>query len=175
MRAKIFIEELEEMLEKMKKYHKYHNMSSTIYISINDETGEIEFEQASYYPECYGKFFNYARKNLSTEDLNNDPKNKPEIKIGDVLKMIRNIYNHSIQDLADHLNIAPTYLLEIENNQKQPPIELLTKYAEIYDMKLSTLILLTESPEEVQKHSDGKKIICNMMLKLIEFCQKVNN
>ena len=64
MRAKLTINDFEEMLKQMKNYHKYQDMSDEIFISVNDETGEVEFEQSSYYPECVGKFFRYTRKKI---------------------------------------------------------------------------------------------------------------
>lgn len=57
---------------------------------------------------------------------------------------------------------------EIENNKKQPSLELLKKYSEIYDMKLSSLILLSENYEEASKNNKSDKFIRNMMIKLIE-------
>ena len=175
MRAKMTIHELGEMLKQMKNYYDYHNMSNTVYIKVNDKNGEIEFEQSSYYPECYGKFFRYTRKSSSTENINNDSKNEPGIKVGDVLKMIRNIYDYKINDLADKLNISPAHISEIENNHEQPSMELLEKFAKFYDMKLSSILLLMKNPEEVKKYSETDFFIRKMMLKLIELFSKVNN
>ena len=66
------------------------------------------------------------------------------------------------------LGISKSYLSEIENNKKQPSLELLKKYSEIYDMKLSSLILLSENYEEASKNNKSDKFIRNMMIKLIE-------
>ena len=172
MRAKLTINDFEEMLKQMKNYHKYQGMSDEIFISVNDETGEVEFEQSSYYPECVGKFFRYTRKNSSTENINDDSNNDSEIKIGDILKMIRNIYDYKINDLADKLDISPAYISEIENNQEQPSMELLERFATFYDMKLSSLLLLMKNPEEVKKYSKTDFFIRKMMLKLIELFSK---
>ena len=65
--------------------------------------------------------------------------------IGEALKMFRNIHGYKAKELADLLEISPSYLSEIENGKKKSPsYELLEKYADVFDVKLSTLILFTE-------------------------------
>ena len=64
--------------------------------------------------------------------------------IGDILKRTRTIYGYKASELSELLGISKSYLSEIENNKKQPSLELLEKYSKIYDMKLSSLILLSE-------------------------------
>lgn len=88
--------------------------------------------------------------------------------IGDILKRTRTIYGYKASELSELLGISKSYLSEIENNKKQPSLELLKKYSEIYDMKLSSLILLSENYEEASKNNKGDKFIRNMMIKLIE-------
>lgn len=88
--------------------------------------------------------------------------------IGDILKRTRTIYGYKASELSELLGISKSYLSEIENNKKQPSLELLGKYSEIYDMKLSSLILLSENYEEASKNNKGDKFIRNMMIKFIE-------
>ena len=87
--------------------------------------------------------------------------------IGDILKRTRTIYGYKASELSELLGISKSYLSEIEN-KKQPSLELLEKYSKIYDMKLSSLILLSENYEEASKSNKGDKFIRNMMIKLIE-------
>ena len=98
--------------------------------------------------------------------------------IGDILKRTRTIYGYKASDMSEMLQISKSYLSEIENNKKQPSLELLEKYSEIYDfaekrlpiyeMKLSSLILLSENYDDANKNNKGDKFIRNMMIKLIE-------
>ena len=87
--------------------------------------------------------------------------------IGDVLKSTRTIYGYKSSELSELLGISQSYLSEIENNKKQPSLKLLEKYSEIYDMKLSYLILLSENYEEASKNNKDDKFIRNMMIKFI--------
>lgn len=88
--------------------------------------------------------------------------------IGDTLKRTRMIYGYKAFEMSELLQISKSYLSEIENNKKQPSLALLEKYSEIYGMKLSSLILLSENYEEANKSNKGDKFIRNMMIKLIE-------
>lgn len=87
--------------------------------------------------------------------------------IGDSLKRIRTIYGYKANELSALLDISPSYLSEIENNKKQPSLELLEKYSKIYGIKLSSLILLSEQFEEAEKEGKGNNFIRSMMLGLI--------
>jgi len=54
---------------------------------------------------------------------------------------------HSIpaKQLASKLGISAPYLSEIENNKKKPTLDLLTKYAEYFKIKPSTILFFDES------------------------------
>ena len=87
--------------------------------------------------------------------------------IGDVLKRTRAIYGFKASEMSSILGISASYLSEIENNKKQPSLELLEKYADVYGIRLSSLILLSESMEDAEKAGKGTVFIRKMMLRLI--------
>lgn len=92
--------------------------------------------------------------------------------IGDVLKRTRIIYGYNAREMSLELGISASYLSEIENNKKQPSLELLQKYADIYDIRLSSLILLSENMEEAEKNGKGTAFIKKMMAHLIQSMSK---
>lgn len=92
--------------------------------------------------------------------------------LGDILKRTRAIYGYKANEMSVALGISSSYLSEIENNKKQPSLELLRKYADIYGMKLSSLILLSENFEEIEKNNKGSAFIRNMMIHLINSMSK---
>ena len=71
--------------------------------------------------------------------------------IGDVLKRTRTIYGYKATEMSSMLGISASYLSEIENNKKQPSLELLEKYAEIYGIRLSSLILFQRTLKKLKK------------------------
>ena len=88
--------------------------------------------------------------------------------IGDILKHTRTIYGYKASEMSEMLQISKSYLSEIENNKKQPSLELLEKYSKIYGMKMSSLILLSENYDDANSQNKGDKFIRNMMIKFIE-------
>lgn len=92
--------------------------------------------------------------------------------IGDVLKRIRLIYGYKTSEMSSLLGISNSYLSEIENNKKQPSLDLLRCYAKIYGIKLSSLILLAESFEEATNHNKAQEFVKKTMLRLIDLMSK---
>ncbi|MCI2908891.1 helix-turn-helix domain-containing protein [Staphylococcus hominis] len=89
------------------------------------------------------------------------------MKIGEILKKIRQIYSINAKDLAQDLNISPSYLSEIENNKKTPSLNLIEKYAEMFDIKVSSIILMAEDMEKNKKLSMSEKFIQKRMINLL--------
>ena len=92
--------------------------------------------------------------------------------IGDVLKHLRKIYGYKAVEMSKELGISTSYLSEIENGKKQPSLEHLKKYAQLFGIKLSSLILLSESYEEAEKSGKGTALIRSMMISLINSMSK---
>lgn len=90
------------------------------------------------------------------------------VMIGDVLKRTRAIYGYKASEMCLKLGISASYLSEIENNKKQPSLELLEKYAKIYGIRLSSLILLSENMDQAEKTGKSTVFIKNMMIRLIQ-------
>lgn len=87
--------------------------------------------------------------------------------IGNTLKRMRTIYGYKAIEMSKKLNISTSYLSEIENNKKQPSLELLQKYANIFGLKLSSLILLYENLDETNDKENVQKIMKRAMEKLV--------
>ncbi len=92
--------------------------------------------------------------------------------IGEVLKRLRTIYGYKAVEMSEKLGISASYLSEIENGKKQPSLDHLKKYADLFGIKLSSLILLSESYEEAQKEGRGSALIRSMMINLINGMSK---
>ena len=89
------------------------------------------------------------------------------MKIGEVLKKIRQVYSIAARDLAKDLDISPSYLSEIENNKKTPSLDIIEKYSDIFDIKISSIILMAEDINENKKISMSEKFIQKRMIKLL--------
>ena len=83
--------------------------------------------------------------------------------IGEALKMFRTIHGYKGKELAEMLEISPSYLSEIENGKKSPPYELLEKYSSAFDVKLSTLILFSEDYSKNKPTDKAKNGVRKML------------
>lgn len=84
--------------------------------------------------------------------------------MGEVLKKIRTIYGYTAKEMSSHLGISPSYLSEIENNKKRPSLDLLEKYSEIFEIKVSSIIAMSENYDDDIKNKKGiNKVMVNFM------------
>lgn len=94
--------------------------------------------------------------------------------IGEALRLLRIFNGYKSAELAQKLEISQSYVSEIENSKKQPTMEILDKYASVFDMKKSTLLLFAESLEEdssIQKSQKQRVALAGM--KLLKILEKV--
>ena len=89
------------------------------------------------------------------------------MNIGELLKKLRLIYSFKAVEVCSKLNISPSYLSEIEHNKRVPSLELLEEFAKLFDIKLSTLILISEEYAEMRKANKAEIAIQKKMIKLV--------
>lgn len=77
--------------------------------------------------------------------------------IGDTLRQIRKLHGYTIIQMSAWLDISQSYISEIEHDHKKPSLEILQNCADIYGIRLSTLIRLHEDIKEIQE-SEKKTI-----------------
>lgn len=61
------------------------------------------------------------------------------------LKRTRQFHRLKQAELAEKLGISKSFLSEIEGGTKNPTIELLQKYAEVFEIPASSFLLFSES------------------------------
>lgn len=87
--------------------------------------------------------------------------------LGDTLKRLRNIYGYSATEMSEKLGISNSYLSEIERGKKKASIDLLERYAEILDIRVSSLMRFSEEYDCAAKNGAGQQMITKMMSRLI--------
>jgi len=75
--------------------------------------------------------------------------------------------------LASLLGISQSYVSELENDKKQPTMEVLDKYAKVFDMKKSTLLLFAEALENDSANTDKKQRVARAGMRLLKILEKV--
>ncbi len=93
--------------------------------------------------------------------------------MGETLKLLRIFYGYKSVDMAKKLNISQSFLSEIENSKKNPTLELLKRYSKILNIKVSTIVLLSESLEEDKNtKKDIKHNLAGVGMKVLKILKK---
>lgn len=64
--------------------------------------------------------------------------------LGEALRLLRVFNDIKAKDLADQLEISPNYLSEIEKGKKNPSLDIVNKYSEIFEIKPSAILFFSE-------------------------------
>ena len=93
--------------------------------------------------------------------------------MGEALRLLRIFNGYKSAELAKKLELSQSYVSELENGKKQPTMEVLGKYAKVFEMKKSTLMLFAESLEGEEIKNDKKQRIARAGMKLLKILEKV--
>ena len=96
-----------------------------------------------------------------------------EDTMGEALRLLRIFNGYKSAELAEKLELSQSYVSELENGKKQPTMEVLDKYAKVFEMKKSTLMLFAESLEGDEINNDKKQRIARAGMKLLKILEKV--
>lgn len=89
--------------------------------------------------------------------------------LGEALRLIRVFHDCKVGILAKELDISASYISEIESGKKIPSMEILNKYADYFNIKLSAILFFSEDLEK------NKSIKNNVRKKMIRFLQIVED
>ena len=90
--------------------------------------------------------------------------------IHEALRLLRVFHDYKSGELAAKLGISQSYLSEVENQKKKPTLDLLERYGEVFNIKVSTLMFFSE---ELDNEKDTSKVyIRNSMLKFLKTIEK---
>lgn len=76
--------------------------------------------------------------------------------MSETLKLLRIFFGYKSVEMAKKLNISQSFLSEVENGKKNVTLELLNQYSKVFNIKVSTIVLLSES---LENDKDSKKDI----------------
>lgn len=84
-----------------------------------------------------------------------------------VLRLLRIANDYTIAELANKLNVTPSYISKIENGTKKPSNELLEKYCKVLKIKMKTLMFF-----EKENNFNDYKYQDLLLLILEKICSK---
>lgn len=95
--------------------------------------------------------------------------------LNECLRLFRVFHDKKIVELAKELKISPSYLSEIETGKKQPPIELINKYAQVFKTTPSAILFFSEELDKEKKRGKLKISIRNKMIKFMQVIENEKN
>jgi transcriptional regulator with XRE-family HTH domain len=94
---------------------------------------------------------------------------------GYALKLIRQFYSIKQSELAKDLGISNSYLSEIESGNKEVTLSLLKKYADHFDIPMSSLMLFAENIEDKSISGKFKTSFASKLKQIMEWVVAKDN
>ena len=89
--------------------------------------------------------------------------------LNEALRLIRVFYDITQRDMAARLQIAPSYLSEIESGKKEPTLTLLKRYSGELKIPMSSILFFAEHMEDGQAATKLKTAVSEKVLALLRF------
>ncbi|DAB10113.1 TPA: transcriptional regulator [Candidatus Gastranaerophilales bacterium HUM_16] len=89
-------------------------------------------------------------------------------KLNEALRLVRVFHDKKIKDLAAELDVSPSFITDIEKGNKKPSLELVDKYAKVFNTTKSALLFFSEEIEKGASKSKCKMLIRDYMLKFLK-------
>jgi transcriptional regulator with XRE-family HTH domain len=88
--------------------------------------------------------------------------------INDALRLLRLYLGLSQKELSTALNVSQSTISEVESGTKSVSMELLERYSEKFDVRMSQLLFFAEELDGQPIKTRGKLIIASHVLSLLE-------
>jgi transcriptional regulator with XRE-family HTH domain len=91
--------------------------------------------------------------------------------INEVLKLLRIISNYRQNELAEELGISPALLSQVESGERNPTMDLLDRYCEVFSLRKSTLMFFAEETGKVEKSGNVRQFFRRKALRLLQLME----
>jgi len=92
--------------------------------------------------------------------------------IGEALRLIRVFHDVKLTAMAESLDVAVSYLSEVENGKRKPNLELVDKYARHFKIRPSAILFFAEEIGMETLSDRLKSSVRNKMLMLMKAIEK---
>jgi transcriptional regulator with XRE-family HTH domain len=95
--------------------------------------------------------------------------------LGEALRLLRTFHDLNQTETAKKLGISKSYLSEIENEEKQPTLGLLQKYANEFDLPVSSIMFFAERIESNTPYETARTLVASKIVRLLKFLEERTN
>ena len=93
--------------------------------------------------------------------------------MSETLKLLRIFFGYKSVEMAKKLDISQSFLSEVENGKKNATLELLNQYSKVLNIKVSTIVLLSESLEnDKESKKDIKHNIAGIGMRVLKILKE---
>lgn len=90
--------------------------------------------------------------------------------IGEALRLIRVYHDLKQKELAEQLGISASYLSEIEKEHKDPSLDLIQRYSDLFGIPKSAIMFFAESVGEGNADR-ARALVAGKMVGLLQFLE----
>jgi len=91
--------------------------------------------------------------------------------LGTALRCIRKFHDLNQHATADRLGISKSYLSEIESGSKEPTLQLVQRYADVFKIPASSILFFAENLEQPRRRAAAQRIVAGKILALMRFLE----
>ena len=92
---------------------------------------------------------------------------------GQALKLLRRYQGLNQSDLAKRLDVSRSYVSELESGNRTPSLDLLGRYADVFNVPISSLVFFAEALEDKEnlpnRLENSKGVIAKKIIALLTF------
>ncbi|WP_081506026.1 helix-turn-helix transcriptional regulator [Azospirillum lipoferum] len=89
--------------------------------------------------------------------------------LNEALRLLRVFHDLSQKDLAAKLGVTKSYISEIEAGKKVPTLQLLERYAQVYNIPLSSIMFFSENIGKEGTAEKTRQFVSEKVLRLMAF------
>lgn len=92
--------------------------------------------------------------------------------LNEALRLIRVYHDLRQTEMAEKLNISKSYISEIEKGIKSPSLDLINKYAEFFQIPVSSIMFFSENINNTRAHEKARGAVAAKIIRLMQFLEE---
>lgn len=94
--------------------------------------------------------------------------------ISEALRLLRIYHDMSQSELSSTLQMSNSYVSELESGKKQPTLDVLGKYANYFQIPVSSLLLFSEQLGKLGRVDGVRQMVAKKVLSLLTWAEEKN-
>lgn len=92
--------------------------------------------------------------------------------LNEALRLIRVYHDLRQTEMAEQLGISKSYLSEIEKGSKKPTLDLVEKYANKFQIPVSSIIFFSENINNTRAYEKARGAVAAKIIRLMQFLEE---